>query len=94
MTAVTLVRIRADEADTDVRTYVAVRSADAVDLLSDGFELGDAETLPCDVLPGIRELAAAEIGARPRRPIAILGTSEGTGWATWHLPVAVPPVPA
>lgn len=94
MTAVTLIRFRVDEADADVRTYAAVRSAETVALLADGFGLGDAETLAWDALPGIEGLAATEISGQPPRSVAILGTSEGIEWATWHLPVPAPPVPA
>jgi hypothetical protein len=94
MTTVTLIRFHADEADDDVRTYAAVRSSDAVDLLADGFELGDAETVPWDALPGIEELAASRISGQPPRSVAIIGTSEGAEWATWHVPAPAPPVPA
>ena len=91
MTDITLIRIR--ETGSDVCTYAVVPSAETPRLLAHGSELGDVETLPWDVLPGIRELAAAEISAHPERHVTILATAEGTAWATWHLPVAPPPVP-
>lgn len=95
MTAVTLICFRADDADPSIRTYAAVRSAEALALVANSIaDLGDAETLPWDTLPGIKKLAAAEVGARPPRSVAILGTTEGRAWATWHLPTEPRPVPA
>jgi hypothetical protein len=91
MTDLTLICIR--ETGSDVCTYAVVHSAETPRLLAHGSELGDVETLPWDVLPGIRELAAAEISAHPERHVTILATAEGTERATWHLPVAPPPVP-
>ena len=95
MTAVTLICFRADDADPSVRTYVAVRASEALALVANGIGgVGDAETVPWGTLPGIKPLAAAEVGTRPARSVAILGTTEGQAWATWHLPVEPPPVPA
>jgi hypothetical protein len=95
VTAITLICFRADKDDLSIRTYAAVRSSEAGALLADAIsDLGDAETLPWETLPGVKRLAAAEVGARPPRSVAILGTTEGRAWATWHLPVEPPPVPA
>lgn len=95
MTAVTLICFRADDADPGVRTYVAVRSDEALALVAEGIaNPGDAEMLPWDMLPGVKKLAAAEVGSRPLRSVAILGTTESRAWATWHPPVPPPPVPA
>jgi hypothetical protein len=101
MTAVTLVRLRMAEAAPNVRTYVAIRSAVAVAFLAEIFGSADtatppvdAETLPWDTLPGIRELAAADLGPRPPGMVALLGTTVRNKWAEWHLPVPPPPVPS
>lgn len=94
MTAVALIRVRAGEFASDVSTYAAVRSAEIAASFKDGFEIGDVARLPWAVLPGIRALAAAELRNQPPRAVAILGTTEGRAWATWHLPVEPPPVPA
>ena len=89
--ALTLIRIRSEAA---ICTYLAIKSADTSGLVADAArEFDGAEALPRGVLPGIRTLAARELGAAPVRAIAILGITEGRAWATWHLPVEPPQVP-
>lgn len=91
MTAVTLIRFRADEFP-ECWTYAAVRASEALALVADGTaDLGDAETLPWDTLPGIKLRAAAEVRTRPPGSVPALSTTEGRAWATWHLPVEPPP---
>jgi hypothetical protein len=93
--ALTLIRVRSDSADPVCYTYVAVRSPQALDLTADAVtRFGDAETLPWETLPGTRKLVARDFIGRPSRAVCILGTTEGRAWATWHLPVNPPPVPA
>ena len=93
MTA-TLIRIHEKDAEPGIDTYAAVRAEHALELALELTVDGHvAETVPWQAIPSGKLLAERELDHKPPRAVVILGTAQDGEWATWHLPIAAPPVP-
>jgi hypothetical protein len=86
---VTLVRLSGDEATT----FAAISAADSLGVLAAWIDTGqDADTLPWTAVPGVEQLAAADLADRGRQSVALLGTLVDGEWSAWHVPCPKPAV--